>query len=166
MLSGMIILLSGMIIMWSSMNIMLSSMIIMLSGMIILLNGLIIMWIGMNIVLSSMIMLRGIIIMLGSSCQLFQIKKLFFINGSKNKSLKICNRMKTNFTWHLTFAYCSRRYIFYGLPALTPVCTLGRVYTLGPELHKDLSTLQSPVLHLDVFALQEPDLHLDRLCLD
>jgi hypothetical protein len=46
------------------------------------------------------------------------------------------------------------------------VCTLGRVYTLGPELHKDLSTLQSPVLHLDVFTLQEPDLHLDRSCLD
>ena len=38
---------------------------------------------------------------------------------------------------------------------------LGRVYTLGPELHKDLSTLHSPVLQLDVFPLQEPDLHLD-----
>ena len=72
--------------------------------------------------------------------------------------------MKTKF--YLTFAYCSRRYIFYELPALTPVCTLRRVYTLGPELHKDLSTLQSPVLHLDVFTLQEPDLHLDRSCLD
>ncbi len=41
------------------------------------------------------------------------------------------------------------------------VSTHGRVYILGPELHKDLSTLQSPVLHLDVFTLQEPDLHLD-----
>ena len=27
---------------------------------------------------------------------------------------------------------------------------LGRVYTLGPELHKDLSTLHSPVLHLNL----------------
>jgi hypothetical protein len=41
------------------------------------------------------------------------------------------------------------------------VYALGRVYTLEAELHKDLSTLQSPVLHLDVFTLQEPDLHLD-----
>ena len=61
--------------------------------------------------------------------------------------------------WHLLTVL--GRYVFYGLPALTPVCTLGRVYTLGPKLHKDLSTLQSPVLHLDVFTLQEPDLHLD-----
>ncbi len=44
-----------------------------------------------------------------------------------------------------------------------PQCVHSDVSThwLGSELHKDLSTLQSPVLHLDVFTLQEPDLHLD-----
>ncbi len=30
---------------------------------------------------------------------------------------------------------------------------LGRVYTLGPELHLNIYTLQSPVLHLNVFPL-------------
>jgi len=72
-----------------------SSMLIMFSGMIILLSGMIILLSGIIIRLNSMIiMLSGMIIMLGSSCQLFQVKKLFFINVSKNKSLKICNRMK------------------------------------------------------------------------
>ncbi len=47
------------------------------------------------------------------------------------------------------------------LCGMNACAALGRVYTLGPELHKDLSTLHSPVLHLDVFPLQEPDLHLD-----
>jgi hypothetical protein len=47
------------------------------------------------------------------------------------------------------------------LCGMNACAALGRVYTLGPELHKDLSTLHSPVLHLDVFPPQEPDLHLD-----
>ena len=47
------------------------------------------------------------------------------------------------------------------LCGMNACAALRRVYTLGPELHKDLSTLHSPVLHLDVFPLQEPDLHLD-----
>jgi hypothetical protein len=39
----------------------------------------------------------------------------------------------------------------------TETCAvLGRVYTLGPELHLDVSTLQIPVLHLEVFPLQGP----------
>jgi hypothetical protein len=37
----------------------------------------------------------------------------------------------------------------------TETCAaLERVYTLGPELHLDVSTVQSPVFHLDVFNLQ------------
>jgi hypothetical protein len=44
----------------------------------------------------------------------------------------------------------------------TDTCAaLGRVYTLGPELHLDVSTQQIPVLHLDLFPLQGPLLHLD-----
>ena len=76
---------------------MLSSLIIMLSGMIILLSGMIIMWSSM------IIMLRGIIIMLGSSCQLFQIKKLFFINVSKKNRLKSAIGWKQILLdiWHL-----------------------------------------------------------------
>jgi hypothetical protein len=41
---------------------------------------------------------------------------------------------------------------------------LGPVYTLGPELHLDMSTLQNHVLHLDVFTLQWPELHLNMSC--
>ncbi len=40
-------------------------------------------------------------------------------------------------------------------------CTLGPVYKLWPELHMDVSTLQSPVLHIDMSSSQEPELHLD-----
>jgi hypothetical protein len=39
----------------------------------------------------------------------------------------------------------------------TETCAaLGRVYTLGPDLHLDVSTLHSSVLHLDVSTLQRP----------
>jgi hypothetical protein len=44
----------------------------------------------------------------------------------------------------------------------TETCAaLGRVYTLGPELHLDVSTLQISVLHLDVLSQQGPEQHLD-----
>ena len=36
------------------------------------------------------------------------------------------------------------------LCGMNACAALGRVYTLGPELHKDLSTLHSPVLHLNL----------------
>ncbi len=38
---------------------------------------------------------------------------------------------------------------------------LGRVSLKGPDLHLDVSPLQSPVVHLDVSTLQGPELHLD-----
>jgi hypothetical protein len=36
------------------------------------------------------------------------------------------------------------------LCGMNACAALGRVHTLGPELHKDLSTLHSPVLHLNL----------------
>jgi hypothetical protein len=49
-----------------------------------------------------------------------------------------------------------------GLIYTTDGCAaLGSVYTLRPELHLDLSALQSSMLHLGKFLLQGPELHLD-----
>jgi hypothetical protein len=48
----------------------------------------------------------------------------------------------------------NRKHLVEKIILSTEACAeLGRVYTLGPELHKDLSTLQSPVLHLVVFPI-------------
>ncbi len=95
--------------------------------MIILLSGMIIMLSGVIIMLSGInIMLCGMIII---SCGM-----IILLGGM----IRIISRMII---------------MLWGMNACA---SLGRVYPLGPELHKDLSTLHSPVLHLDVFPLPAP----------
>jgi hypothetical protein len=43
----------------------------------------------------------------------------------------------------------------------TETCAAHSEYKLWPELHIDVSTLQSTVLHIDMSTSQEPELHLD-----